>query len=55
LRTHPDLGRWVLLFLVAQVVVGFSEVTLYYGWIFTLVLMRCVLARQLSTTSRSTT
>jgi O-antigen ligase len=55
LRTHPDLGRWVLLFLVAQVVVGISEVTLYYGWIFTLVLMRCVMARQLSTTSRSTT
>jgi O-antigen ligase len=54
LRTHPDLGRWVLLFLVAQVVMGFSEVTLFFGWMFTLVLMRCVLARQLSTTSRST-
>lgn len=54
LRTHPDLARWVLLFLVAQVVVGISEVTLFHGWIFTLVLMRCVLARQLSTTSRTT-
>jgi O-antigen ligase len=55
LRTHPDLARWVLLFLIAQVVMGLSEVTLFHGWMFALVLMRCVLARQLSTTARIAT
>lgn len=55
LRTHPDIGRWVLLFITAQVIVGISEVTLYYGWIFTLVLMRGILAQQLSTTTRART
>lgn len=53
LRTHPDIGRWVLLFLTAQVMVGISEVTLFYGWMFTLVLMRGILAQQLSTTTRA--
>ncbi|HEX7095146.1 MAG TPA: O-antigen ligase family protein [Acidimicrobiales bacterium] len=53
LRTHPDIARWVLLFLTAQAVVGVSEVTLYHGWIFTLVLMRGILAQQLSTTTRA--
>jgi O-antigen ligase len=53
LRTHPDLARWALLFLACQIVVGVSEVTLFHGWIFMLVLMRGMLGNQLSTTSRS--
>jgi O-antigen ligase len=48
LRTHPDIARWVILFIVAQVVVGLSEVTLFQGWILTLVLMRGILAQKQS-------
>jgi hypothetical protein len=36
------------LFIVAQVVVGLSEVTLFQGWILTLVLMRGILAQKQS-------
>jgi O-antigen ligase len=54
LRTHPDIGRWVLLFMVAQVIMGISEVTLFHGWLLTLVLMRGILWRQ-STTSHAYT
>jgi O-antigen ligase len=53
LRTHPDIARWVILFLAIQVVVGISEVTLFHGWIFMLVLMRGILGNQLSTTARA--
>jgi O-antigen ligase len=53
LRTHPDIARWALLILACQVVVGVSEVTLFHGWIFMLVLLRGVLGNQLSTTSRA--
>ena len=53
LRTHPDIARWVLLFLAIQAVVGVSEVTLFHGWIFMLVLMRGILGNQLSTTARA--
>jgi O-antigen ligase len=53
LRTHPDIARWVLLLLACQVVVGVSEVTLFHGWMFMLVLLRGVLGTQLSTTARA--
>jgi O-antigen ligase len=53
MRTHPDIARWALLILACQVVVGVSEVTLFHGWIFMLVLLRGVLGNQLSTTSRA--
>jgi O-antigen ligase len=53
LRTHPDIARWVIVFLACQVVVGVSEVTLFHGWMFMLVLMRGILGIQLSTTARS--
>jgi O-antigen ligase len=53
LRTHPDIARWALLILACQVVVGVSEVTLFHGWIFMLVLLRGVLGNQFSTTSRA--
>jgi exopolysaccharide production protein ExoQ len=53
LRTHVDIARWALLFLACQVVVGVSEVTLFHGWIFMLVLLRGVLGNQLSTTARA--
>jgi heme A synthase len=53
LRTRPALGRWVLLFCLVQAVVGLSEVTLFYGWMVTLALMRSVLAREEQAATRS--
>jgi O-antigen ligase len=53
LRTHPDIAKWALLILTCQIVVGISEVTLFHGWIFMLVLIRGVLGNQLSTTARA--
>jgi|EndMetStandDraft_8_1072994.scaffolds.fasta_scaffold52623_2 exopolysaccharide production protein ExoQ len=53
MRTHPDIARWVLLILACQVVVGVSEVTLFHGWMFMLILQRGVLGNQLSTTARA--
>lgn len=52
LRPLPEIACWGLLMLVVQIVVGVSEVTLFGGWLFFLVLVRGMLARELSTTSR---
>jgi exopolysaccharide production protein ExoQ len=52
MRPLPDLASWGLLMLVVQLIVGISEVTLFGGWLFFLVLVRGMLARELSTTSR---
>jgi exopolysaccharide production protein ExoQ len=52
LRPLPEIACWGLLMLVVQIVVGISEVTLFGGWLFFLVLVRGMLARELSTTSR---
>jgi exopolysaccharide production protein ExoQ len=46
LRDRPRLAQWVLLMIVAQIVVGVSEVTLFHGWIFLLALAPSVMARR---------